>query len=634
MKLRKVQIQNFESHVDTTIDLHRITVIRGPNAAGKTGFVKAIDMALSNRADGTTSDGKGSSELIRAGAPRADIKIAASLGEDERLIQCALKGTEKNTIVSNPSDPQWGGMVDTLKFLKDHSHVFSCLVNNRYFVELSDDNQKDVLGSIILPATYEWPQWVKPTTNELGIAIDWRATPFQIIKNGYDAAYKKRTEINRDVKNFKLPEGDTSAAENLAEDEEKLAGCRKELEGLVSGTATIAQARTTYSQLHVAATARYNDAHGRIQREEAAITLLEGKLLSAGVLKERKKTAGQLKKAQEFDLKISSLNATIQARKAALAEVERLGAQPSCPTCKQAVTPETLAALLDPINSASNADAKELREAQGARKAIGDPEGAAREVEVHEQAALDMETAKQRVADDKRIQHDAEQALEALVAPPSSDEEQKTEEAITALRARIQKGEGFVSDAKRAAQLIKQKEEATTVQTTMLDKQRKVERLVKYFDEEVKNELLASSIGTFETAMNAVLANWGYTCKLSIEPYVFAIVFRDQEGKAHNISLKHMALSEKHRFSAAFQVALAIVTEFRFVVVDAADIYDPENRGHLFDALDSDELDQAIILATDVRLEIPKDVDVAFYRFDNTSTPGMVPTTAVRRLSV
>lgn len=180
-----------------------------------------------------------------------------------------------------------------------------------------------------------------------------------------------------------------------------------------------ATARASYAQLHAVASARYNDAHMRIIREESAISALDAKLLSTGVLKDRKKTAGNLKKAKDLDADIMRLTSEVTTKKAAISKMEELAARPECPTCGQAITAEVMATLVGPLTTAYSEAAQALRTAQDARKLIGDPEGAAREVEDHEQATRDMEAAKQRVQDDRRIQHDAEQQLEALTNPPT-----------------------------------------------------------------------------------------------------------------------------------------------------------------------------------------------------------------------
>ena len=63
-------------------------------------------------------------------------------------------------------------------------------------------------------------------------------------------------------------------------------------------------------------------------------------------------------------------------------------------------------------------------------------------------------------------------------------------------------------------------------------------------------------------------------------------------------SLKHLSESEQFRFGVAFQIALAMVTGLRFVVIDRADLLDKERRKMLTGLLVNSGLDQAIVLAT------------------------------------
>ncbi len=48
----------------------------------------------------------------------------------------------------------------------------------------------------------------------------------------------------------------------------------------------------------------------------------------------------------------------------------------------------------------------------------------------------------------------------------------------------------------------------------------------------------------------------------------------------------------------AFQIALAMVTGVRFVVIDRADVLDKERRRMLTNLLMKSDLDQAVVLAT------------------------------------
>lgn len=231
-------------------------------------------------------------------------------------------------------------------------------------------------------------------------------------------AKAKQAEAQRVAAEAKAVQDAADAAEALRVEQERAQEAAKqaEAERERERQAAAEESERNYRIQHAAATVRYNEAHGRIQREESHVAELDAKLLSAGVLTARKKTAAQLKKAKELDADILRLSAESSAKKTAIATMEKLAAQPQCPTCSQPITAEVMATLVGPLMTAYSDAAQSLRAAQETRKALGDPEGAAREVETHVQTSRDMEAAKLRIQDDLRIQRDAERQLETMTA--------------------------------------------------------------------------------------------------------------------------------------------------------------------------------------------------------------------------
>ncbi len=120
---------------------------------------------------------------------------------------------------------------------------------------------------------------------------------------------------------------------------------------------------------------------------------------------------------------------------------------------------------------------------------------------------------------------------------------------------------------------------------------------------------VSGRIGSFTEDLNRHLAAFRYSCSIAFEP--FEIRVSSSEENRTGLSLKHLSESERFRFGAAFQIALAIVTGLRFVVIDRADVLDKEKRKMLTSLLLNSELDQAIILATSDEappLSVPKGV--------------------------
>lgn len=636
MRFRKIQLQNFRSHTDTTLELDRLSVIRGTNAAGKSSIEQAIQITIAGHADGTTADGKGSIGLIRAGASKAFITMAIQKSPetpDERILKCALNGTARTVLVTKPDDPQYAGGEEWKEWLVVNRSVLSCLVNNRYFVDLKEDDQKDVLASIILPKTYEWPEWVKPMCHDLSLKINWAKTPFEIIDQAYDVAFKERTNVNRDVKNFKMPDGETTGHENYQEYSQLLATRQKELDAAKAKKSKLEADYNLNKATLDAAYRRRDEADVRLSREQQGIDVIEAKLLTPGKLKEHQKIAKGEKEAAKLDAELPSLDARIRVKKDAQTALNKMSAQPSCPTCSSPITEELVATLAQPLIAEINKLSDERQANIEQRKSLGNPAESARLVAEHVQAEQDMQRAKQRIKDEQTIIQDAEAKIAELEAiSGAAPDTSAIDGEIADIAAKVQRGTEAVNSARAAMELHMRKEKAEEERKKLLAAQANLNKLVDYFGSEVKTELLAGSIGTFTDAMNEVLGQWGYTCQLSIEPYVFAIMFRDSDNMPHPISLKHLSKSQRYRFATAFQVALAIISGFRFVIVDEADIYDTAGRSGLFTALNSGDLDQAIVMGTDERTAVPDIDGTVFYRFDDVAQPGMIPTTAVQKL--
>lgn len=632
MFFRKINIQSFHSHVDTTLELERLSFIRGANSSGKSSIEQAIQIVLAGRADATSSDGKGIAEYIRAGAAKASITLAVQQDQSERILKCALNGPSRAVVVTKPGDPQYGGGADFLESLALHKEVLSCLTNNRYFVDRGEDAQKSILAAIILPKTYDWPEWVKPSVHDAGLQVNWSKTPFEVIKQAHDAAYKERTNVNRDIKNFRMPEGDTSEAANLEEYSQLIGTRRQELEAARKRKFEAESESRNGATLLKAAQDRLAGAQGRMAREQQALAGIEGAVLSAAKFKELEKVAKGAAKAEALEKDIARLDAEIGVKKAARTALDSLQEQPTCPTCETAVTPEVVQAILGPLVAAQNKLGDERREAIDARKALGDPAGAKSSLDAHTKAAEDLKKSQARIADEQTVIRDAEAAIEVYSKAGTVDTAAIDAE-IADLAGKVEKGNELIAACRAAKDLLGRKEAAEIERTDLTRKQVALEKLVAYFGPDgVKAELLAASIGGFCDSMNDVLVNWGYQCILSIEPYVFAIVYADDAGGSVPIGLKHLSKSQRYRFALAFQVALAIFSGFRFVIVDEADIYDSAGKSGLFAAIDSGELDQAIVMATNEDDDVPDIEGAVFYQLRDVAATGKIPTTQAIRL--
>src|SRR5687767_10377413 len=85
MKLKQIRLSNFQSHADTTVDLHPgVNVIIGHSNVGKSAIFRALNWVLRNRPSGTG--------FIRHGQKEVEVTISSDEG-------CVLRqrGKSKNS---------------------------------------------------------------------------------------------------------------------------------------------------------------------------------------------------------------------------------------------------------------------------------------------------------------------------------------------------------------------------------------------------------------------------------------------------------------------------------------------------------------------------------------------------------
>jgi hypothetical protein len=638
MKIRKLNLTNFRSHTDTTIDnLPRFVVIRGANHSGKTSLVHGLEFALASRAAEATDDrGAGAKELIRTNADGGKAFVKLRLQQDPateefRDIRCSLTEASGRTIaVSNPADKQAKGE-DFAFWLNQQRDLFSCLINGRHFVGLPKKDQKALLAGIVLPESYSgWDTDMIGRMQELRIAFNPAAKPFDEIAKAYKVAFDERRDLNRDIKNHVIPEGDTTMAGDVAEQRDFITKAEQVRDNLLRQKTEIESADTAREQKLTSLTGQREKATAKLSAEQQAVEGFKKKVLSKAVLKDTQTLAAKKDKANELDTAITVSTTKIAEYKEALAKVMELDKNPNCPRCRQPISEDQVALIAEPLIEKRNAEEEKLAALREERRGIGDYEKAVKDIATHTQAKIDLERSEGRVTEaHKELEHVNAQ-IEGIGPAPTVDDE--LIEAIAEAKRKVQEATDRLEPVITANNLKKAKEDARAKGQAMQLKLSKLEELVKYFgpgDTGIQAKLLSEHVGAFQASMNKVLASWGYECSLCFEPYVFGI----KRGET-TLALNLLSESEKHQFAIAFQVALAIHSGLLFAVVDASEIYDAAGRKQMFGALLNAGLDQVIILGTDERTEVPdkqEEKGLAYYRFAAEKVDDVV-TTQVSRL--
>jgi len=171
------------------------------------------------------------------------------------------------------------------------------------------------------------------------------------------------------------------------------------------------------------------------------------------------------------------------------------------------------------------------------------------------------------------------------------------ESRMTILVERINKGERVLEKVQQIESAKDRWETHAREKSVLEARSSLLDKLAEFFGPTGTMMGQASArVGSFTEDLNRHLAAFGYTCNLAFYP--FEICVGGSKDNHFTLPLKYLSESEQFRFGVAFQIALAIVTGLRLVVIDRADVLDKERRKMLTSLLLNSKLDQAIVLAT------------------------------------
>ena len=105
MKLRELRLHDFLNHRDTTIRFGGMTVIAGPNAAGKSAIKDAIEMVFTGAARTTDKAGRGSQALVSVGRPNFTVTAEVEVKGEVYTITRAKGGDVGHSLDIRPAVP-------------------------------------------------------------------------------------------------------------------------------------------------------------------------------------------------------------------------------------------------------------------------------------------------------------------------------------------------------------------------------------------------------------------------------------------------------------------------------------------------------------------------------------------------
>ena len=211
MKLKKIELKDFRNHAHSVIDLGdaAFCVVRGSNHSGKSSIGQAVSMNLALSTSSLDPQGRNFVRKIKKGETKGIITIDI---QGKHLIRNSVTlNTNTSGRVSRATcldDESWKPLPFE-NFLARYKDALLVATNSDYFIlRMDETRQKTMLAKLALPERYDFPEEkVKAVESALGEgAIDFNGEPFAVIDKTYKKVYDERAIVNRQIKEFVIPE--------------------------------------------------------------------------------------------------------------------------------------------------------------------------------------------------------------------------------------------------------------------------------------------------------------------------------------------------------------------------------------------------------------------------------------------
>ena len=625
MFIPKLQVQNFRNILDATVDLSdaSFVVLRGKNFQGKSSIGQALSMCLTDTTESLDTAGKDFVRKIKRGEKKATIIVQVKgkhLIERTMTLNMNTTGRTSNSVCLD--DPEFHPLPFD-NFLKKYKDAIVIVCNTEFFNKLSEEKQKNLFAKLLLPERYDFPQDKVDAVNKAigeGV-VNFSGEPFAVINLAYKKLYDERTAVNRQVKDFVIPDplpmvdGVDSYALNA------------QLEEIRS---TRAKLQSDRDAAVVKANAIEVKRSGLQAKIDALLEKVDDGKQRLAVLEPRILTDEQVKAFTEVSLRSDKLallttqhDSLLSAIRTVNSSIERLNLiaekDATCPTCDQCIDSVKIADMVSVLKEELAVTDKKIQELDIEIELLGDVQGAYEAIRNHETASKEYEEIKATILETVRIGKASREELNGLGIKVDATEPfaQPLYELTVKETNILDKLRPVIAAEERKAEIAKKTEMLAKLQA----KAASIDSLVKYFDKDgIKSTLLAEHVGGFEMKLNNVLEAWGYKCHLSIEPYEFHVT----TARGDTMPVSELSGAEQRMFLAALQCAVSIAANIGFVVVDEVDRLQPEIRSalnkNLYMMVQDGYLEQVVLIVADSSRDVPKLPRSAFF----TITDGKV----------
>lgn len=611
MKLKTLRLQNYRVHQDSTLDLSDTTfvIIRGRNMSGKTSFAEALSMALTNTTVSLPADGKGYTEKISQG--QKESVITTEIQGQHLLcntVTLSTASSSRTLDVECLDDPEDQKTVNRfINFLKDKKEALLISLNTDFYGKLDKKDQVSLLAKLVLPAHHDFPEDKVTAVNRLlDTPIDFNGAPFDVITDAYKKLYKARETVNRQVKEFTVPDAlpipQGVDSETL---QTKLTEIRALRSNLQLQRDTAVEAANEIEVKRGKLQTKIEGLQADVKRNKEKLATIETRILAPEKLKELETLAARKDEFENLWKEHNNLLSVIQVANQQIERMNEISEQGStCPTCDQGIDGVKIASLITDLKKEyADADAK-IQDADRKIEAIGDIGTALSSIQKHNDAVKEKTEIEATLAETVETGKATRVELNALG------------EAVNATLpfndplVKLQGEEDKISEQLRpviaAEERAKERERLTEQLGKLQKKAATLDSLTKYFDKDgVKADLIKKHIGSFEDKINSVLAAWGYKASLTMDPFAFEVVTK----RGYAGPVKELSGAEEHIFKVAFQCAVSIAAGIGLVVIDEVEELGTDIRNELyvtvFNLIKSKQLEQAIMIGFSLDKTLP-----------------------------
>lgn len=603
MRFKHLRLENFRSHLDTQLDLERITAVRGENAVGKSSIEDGLGFLLAGRALSTGINGQGAYRLIHSGADKA--VVTAELADGMKMRASLTEKGGRSFQAKNGSLPEMP------------RDVWSCLCSTGFFFRLSPGEQRDLLATLVVPIDAEIPQEAIDAAKAVEILIEKMIAkdPLERVAAAYEMAFTERTSVNLLLRDWREPEKPSDEDADVEGIRQQIGERQGQLEEVRNRRRVTLESHGDLDRKIAAADLRVREVQEFLDSQRRDLENARVDILSDATVKKSEDIVATKAEREKLQQKLTEQIAAVTVAHAAYTKATEIETEDKkCPTCQQLVSDELLKTIYAPVIEAHTRalDARDATQAH-LKTFSGDVRDAEYKLKVHRDAVKTVGRLESKIKELEEKHKQAQKVRSELGTPGEKPDTAAIDAEIADLEQRVQKGWQIHTNASMAAQRKIDHDKAWERRRELEVAKANLDRAVEVLGPKgARVQMLDKYLSAFAGRINALLQTWGYTIDVTLEPYTFKL-----EIGRRQIDLDLLSASQKLRFGIAFQVALAIHLGIGFVVIDQVDMLDVASRKALFNRLFNLEgLDQAILLVTDEKSEAPPAPGTVFYRLE------------------